>query len=58
MKHRFTFEFIETEEKAKTFCKTIEKGYSYYMKKHHPVYYTPWSSQDGKENCFVVFYYI
>ena len=55
-RYRKTFEFCETEEEAQAFCATQNK--SYYIRKHHPAHYTPWSSRDGKERKFVAWYYV
>ena len=56
-KYNLTFEFKETEEQAKNFCKNVSKGLSYYMRKNKPAIYTPWQSKDGKENLFICWYY-
>ena len=51
MKHRgrLTFEFFETKEKAEQFVKSNKlRKYSI----------TPWNSQDGKENLFVLLYHL
>lgn len=58
MKKQYTFEFTKTEEQAINLCNRINKRQNYYMRKHHPAHYTPWSSQNGKEHLFVVFYYV
>lgn len=55
-KYNLTFEFADTEEKARTFCNAINRNYTRYMRKNHPAHYTPWSSQDGKEQKFVCWY--
>ena len=56
-KYNLTFEFKETEEQAKNFCKNVNKRLSYYMRKNKPAIYTPWQSKDGKENLFICWYY-
>jgi len=53
-RYKSTFEFFDMEEQAKRFC-DIENLNSY-IKKYHKAHYTPWSSQDGKENKFVAWY--
>ena len=55
-KYITTFEFFDTEEQAKEFCETKNMNSSYYVRKNHPAHYTPWSSQDGTENKFIVWY--
>lgn len=57
MRYQKTFEFCDTEEQAKAMCQTIDARATRYMRKHHPAYYTPWTSQDGSENKFAVWYY-
>ena len=55
-RYRKTFDFVDTEEEAKAFCATQNKNR--YLRKNHPAHYTPWVSQDGKEQKFVVWYYV
>jgi viroplasmin and RNaseH domain-containing protein len=57
-KYRKTFKFFNTEEQAKTFCENTNKAASRYVRKNHAALYTPWSSTDGKENLFIVWYVI
>lgn len=57
-KYRYTFDFVETEKEAIEKCARINKELTYYMRKHKPAHYTPWKSADGKENIFVVLYYV
>lgn len=57
-KYRCTFDFVETEVEAIKKCEIINKGLTYYMRKHKPAHYTPWRSADGKEDKFVVWYYV
>ena len=57
-KYRYTFEFKKTEEEAREFCERINAGLTRYMRKNKPAHFTPWSSQDGKENIFVCWYYV
>lgn len=58
MKARYkrTFNFYDTEEQAKEFCDNMNNNSNYYVRKNHKAIYTPWSSQDGKENKFVAWY--
>lgn len=58
MKKQYTFDFVNTEEEAQKKCEAINTRQSYYMRKKHPAHYTPWTSKDGSEHLFVVFYYI
>lgn len=53
---RQTFAFVETENDAKEMCKSIQKQQNSYRKQFHKPHYTPWTSSDGKEHCFVVWY--
>lgn len=57
-KYRCTFDFVETEEEAIKKCAIINKRLSYYMRKHKPAHYTSWRTVDGKDNKFVVWYYV
>jgi hypothetical protein len=56
MKTYTTFEFKDTEEEAKELCSWIRKHQSAYMNKHHAPRYTDWTSENGKEYKFVVWY--
>lgn len=53
-----TFEFVNTEEQAKELCASIQANQNNYRKIHHKPYYHPWTSQDGKEHKFLVWYVI
>ena len=53
-RYRMTFKFFDTEEQAKTFCNN--ENLNYYIRKNHTAHYTPWVSQDGRENKFVAWY--
>jgi hypothetical protein len=58
-KYRLTFDFAETEEKAREMCDAINKRYTYYMRKNNPAHYTPWSPSEGESNYhFVVWYQV
>ena len=57
MKKQYRFQFVDTEADAVAMCQRINATQSRYMTKHHPATYTPWSSSDGKEHKFVVYYY-
>ena len=52
-KWSYSFIFCDTEDIAKTICTRHMEGVSAYVKKKYPAVYTPWSSADGKESCFV-----
>ena len=58
MKKRPTFSFVDTESEAIDLVEQIKAAQSRYMNKHHEPHYTPWSSTDGKEHKFVVWYHI
>lgn len=51
-----SFTFVDTEDEAKELCKNIQKRQNSYRKRWHKPHYTPWSSSDGKEHKFVVWY--
>ena len=57
-KYRYTFEFQQTEEQAKAFCERINANLTKYMRKNKPAHFTPWRSQDEKENLFICWYYV
>ena len=54
MKYRAWFEFVGTEDQAKEKCIYFDSLLNRYARKKYPAHYTPWSSQDGSENKFVV----
>ncbi len=49
--HRETFEFFDTEQQAAAFVAERKK-------QRRKAHMTPWQSADGKENKFIVWYYI
>lgn len=49
--YRKTFKFFDTEQEALAFAAECRKM-------RHKVSMTPWQSADGRENKFVVWYYI
>lgn len=51
-----TFDFVETEEKAKQLCAHIDEGHTPYIRKHHPSTYARWSASDGSFTGFAVKY--
>ena len=51
MLHQSTFHFVDTEEQAKNFVEQRRK-------QRRKAWYTPWSSADGKESKFIVWYYL
>lgn len=57
-KYRYTFELKKTIEEATNLCAMINKNYTYYMRKHHPAHFTPWSANDGSFDGFVCWYYV
>jgi hypothetical protein len=52
-----TFEFFDTAEQAENFCIAWNKEQTPYIRKRRPAHFTPWASQDGKENKFIAWYY-
>ena len=55
---RLTFEFADSEQQAQAIRERVTKTQSRYMNKKHPAEVTPWTSQDGKEHKFVVWYHV
>lgn len=53
---RKTFKFVDTEQEAIELCKLIQHNQNSYRKMYHKPSYTPWTSQDGREHKFVVWY--
>ncbi len=53
-RYKWTFAFCNTEDEAIRLCD--RENSNRYIRKKHPARYTPWSSRDGKENKFVVWY--
>lgn len=53
-KYRAWFEFCNTENEAIEKCKIFDSQLSAYARKTYPAHYTPWRSQDGTENLFIV----
>ena len=53
---RKTFEFVDSELEAKNLCACIQRNQNSYRKQFHKPHYTPWSSSDGKEHKYVVWY--
>lgn len=49
--HHKTFEFFDTEQQATTFVAARKK-------QRRKAHMTPWRSADGRENKFIVWYYI
>lgn len=49
--HRKTFEFFSTEQQAAAFVAA-------YKKQRRKAHMTPWTSVDGTERKFIVWYYI
>ncbi|MBQ2183728.1 MAG: hypothetical protein II399_03755 [Lachnospiraceae bacterium] len=56
--YKKVFAFVDTEKDAKFLCESIKKFSSSYVKKKYPPSYTPWTSSDGKEKKFVVWYHV
>lgn len=50
-KLQLKFEFVDTELRAVAMCSRLNA-----KRKSAKAHYTPWSSPDGKENKFVVWY--
>ena len=52
------FEFADSEQQAQAIRERVTKTQSRYMNKKHPAEVTPWTSQDGNEHKFVVWYHV
>lgn len=57
-KYRLTFDFVNTEAEAVKRVVAENTTGTRYKRKNLPAHYTPWSSLDGRENKFIVWYYI
>ena len=57
MRYYKTFMFVDNECQAKDMCDYFLKTSTHYIKTHKKPHYTPWTSRDGKEKAFVVWYY-
>ena len=55
---KLLFEFADSEQQAQAICERVTKTQSRYMNKKHHAKVTPWTSQDGKEHKFVVWYHV
>lgn len=53
-RYKTTFKFFDTAEQAQAFCDNENKNF--YIRKHHPAHFAPWSSLDGIEQKFIVWY--
>ncbi len=58
MRYRETFEIVKSEEEAKNMCDRQNSVGNAYKRKRYHAHYTPWSSRDGSEVGFVVWYYV
>lgn len=57
MRSRATFDFFDTEAAALRYIESWNARMSPYMRKHHPPHFTPWQSQDGREQKIVVWHH-
>lgn len=57
-KYRQTFDFVNTEAEAIEKVIAENTTGTRYKRKNLPARYTPWNSSDGRENKFIVWYYI
>lgn len=55
-KYHTTFDFVETEEKAKKLCASIDAKHTAYIRKRHPSIYAKWDCADGSFNGYAVKY--
>ena len=55
-KYYKTFEFCNTEQEAQTMCENINRTATRHIRMKHPAHYTPWSSTDGKDHKFIVWF--
>ena len=54
IRYKLTYKIVKTEEEAKNFCDNENKNY--YIRKNHQAHFTAWSSSDGKEHGFIIWY--
>lgn len=53
-----TYDFVNTESEAMNLCEQIATTYSPYMRRTYKApHYTTWTSLDGNEHKYVVWYY-
>ena len=52
-----TFMFVDNECQAKDMCERLVATSNDYVKTHKRPYYTPWTSSNGEEKKFVVWYH-
>lgn len=55
-KYNKTFKFCNTEQEAREMCESINRAATRYIRTKRPAHYTPWSSADGKEHKFIVWF--
>ena len=55
-KYQLGFLFRDTEDEAKQLCESLYKFMTPYARRKYKPSYTPWTSMDGKEHKFVVWY--
>lgn len=51
------FDFVNTEDLAKRQVEHINKTQNAYRRKKYPSHYTEWTSTNGKEHAFIVWYH-
>ena len=53
---RLTFKFFDTEKEAYDFCNKNWDESSYYVRRRYAAHYEKWTSADGKEQKYLVWY--
>lgn len=53
---QLTFQLLPTEEKAKQFVEITKRVSTPYCNKKYPPHYSEWTSSNGKEHAFIVWY--
>ena len=58
MKNKYyrSFYFANTEGEARQAVERLNRNASPYMRRNHPAAYTPWTSLDGSQTLFCVWY--
>lgn len=56
-KYRKTFEFFDTMKEATMYSELVMRTANKYYRKTHKHVITPWTSTDGSEHKYILWYY-
>lgn len=56
-RYQYTFSFVDTEDQAKALCNEILQNATDYVRRNKKPHYSAWTSHNGKEHKFVVWYW-